>query len=91
MSNKLQKPMVVKIEYNKSAFKHKISEEDIRSAFFHYQYDGPIENMENKYIRIGFDCAGNLLDLMYNEFDEYTVIIFHVLRCRNIYYHLLNS
>jgi len=51
--------MFEEIEFNKAAFKHKINEEDIRWAFFHYCYDGPIENMENKYLRIGFDRSGN--------------------------------
>ena len=82
--------MLEVIEYNKSAFKHKICEEDIRWAFFHYQYDGPIENMKNKYIRIGFDRTGNLLEIMYNEIDDHTVNIFHAMGCRSIYYPLLN-
>jgi hypothetical protein len=47
------------IEFNWSAFKHNISAEDIRWAFFHYRYDGPLEDMENKYLRLGFDRAGN--------------------------------
>jgi len=55
--------MFEEIEFNWSAFKHNISEEDIRWAFFHYRYDGPIEDMENKYLRIGFDRSGNLLEL----------------------------
>ena len=79
------------IEYNKSAFKHNFSEEDIRWAFFHYRYDGPIETMENKYIRIGFDRSGNLLEIMYNEIDEHTVNIFHAMRCRSVYYPLLKA
>jgi len=40
---KHNKRMFEKIEYNKSAFKHKISEEDVRWAFFHYRYDCPEE------------------------------------------------
>jgi len=79
------------IEYNKSAFKHRINKEDIRRAFFHYQYDGPVENMENKYIRIGFDRSGNLLEIMYNEIDDHTVNIFHAMPCRTIYYPLINT
>ena len=43
--------MFENIEFNKSAFRH-IGEEDIRWAFFHYLYDGPMEDMENKYIRL---------------------------------------
>ena len=83
--------MFEEIEFNKSAFRHNISEEDIRWAFFHYRYDGPIENMENKYIRLGFDRAGNLLEIMYNEIDEHTVNIFHAMKCQSIYYPLLNT
>lgn len=79
------------IEYNKSAFKHDISEEDIRWAFFHYRYDGPIENMDNKYLRIGFDRGGNLLEIMYNEIDEHNVNIFHSMKCRSIYFPLLET
>jgi hypothetical protein len=83
--------MFEEIEFNLSAFKHRISEENIRRAFFNYLYDGPIEDMENKYIRIGFDCSGNLLEIMYNEIDEHTVNIFHAMRCQSIYYPLLNA
>ncbi|MCL2209811.1 MAG: hypothetical protein FWC19_10410 [Treponema sp.] len=83
--------MFEEIEFNKAAFKHKINEEDIRWAFFHYCYDGPIENMENKYLRIGFDRSGNLLELMYNEIDDHNINIFHVMPCRSIYYHLFSA
>ena len=78
------------IEYNNAAFKHNVKKEDINWAFFHYLYDGPIDNMENKYIRIGFSRDGKLLEIMYNEIDEHTVNIFHAMDCRAIYYPLLN-
>jgi hypothetical protein len=77
------------IEFNQSAFKHGIFEEDIRWAFLHPCYDGPIENMENKYIRLGFDRLGRLLEIMYNEIDEHSVNVFHAMKCRSIYYQLL--
>ncbi|GHT78249.1 hypothetical protein FACS1894130_04510 [Spirochaetia bacterium] len=79
------------IEFNRSAFKHGVSEEDIRWAFFHYRYDGPVEDMENKYLRLGFDLVGNLLEIMYNEIDEHTVNVFHAMKCQSIYYPLLNA
>ena len=82
--------MFENIQFNQSAFKHKISKEDILWAFCHPRYDGPIENLENKYIRIGFDRSGNLLEIMYNE-DKDTVNIFHVMKCRSIYFNLLNQ
>ena len=52
---------------------------------------GPIENMENKYIRLGFDRSANLLEIMYNEIDEHTVNIFHAMKCQSVYYPLLNA
>jgi len=81
--------MVENIEFNNSAFKHDISREDILWAFFHPRYDGPVEELESKYIRLGFDRSGNLLEIMYNEYDH-MVNIFHAMKCRNIYHHLLN-
>ena len=81
--------MEVIVEFNDSAFRHGISREDIRHAFQNYKYDGPMEGYENKYIRIGFDHAGNLLELMYNELDDHTAIVFHAMKCRSIFYYLL--
>ena len=81
--------MFYNIEFSRSAFKHRIDEEDIRWAFLHHCYDGPLEDMENKFIRLGFDRSGNLLEIMYNENSEYSVNIFHAMKCRSIYYRLL--
>ena len=78
------------IYFNRSAFKHGVTEEDIRWAFLHPRYDGPVEELEAKYIRIGFDPAGNLLEIMYNEIGG-QVNIFHAMRCRSIYYPLLKT
>jgi len=82
--------MFENIEFNRSAFKHGISKENILWAFLHHHYDGPVENLENKFIRLGFDRSGNLLEIMYNE-DEQIVNIFHAMKCRSIYYHLLKQ
>ena len=79
------------IEINKSALKHGLSEDNIRWAFMHSCYDGPIEEMDNKYIRLGFDKAGNLLEIMYNEIDEHSVNVFHAMKCRKVYYYLLGG
>jgi hypothetical protein len=79
------------IIYKPSAFEHKIKEADIRYAFMNPYYDGPIEDdsaIENRYLRIGFDRAGNLLEIMYNEYGD-IYCIFHAMKCRSIYLHLL--
>ena len=81
--------MLENIEFRQSAFKHGVSEADIRWAFLHPRYDGPVEDIENTYIRLGFDRRGNLLEIMYNEIDEHHFNVFHAMRCRSIYYPLL--
>ena len=47
--------------------------------------------MEDKYLRLGFDKAGNLLEIMYNEIDDYSVNVFHAMKCRKIYHILLGG
>ena len=83
--------MEVNVEFNEAAFRHGINRDDILHAFQHYGYDGPMEMLENKYLRLGVDRAGNLLELMYNKVDNRTNIIFHAMKCRSIYYHLLKQ
>jgi len=76
-----------------SAFRHRLGEAEIRHAFMNPCYDGPIENggkKNNKYIRIGFDKSGNLLEILYNEYDDH-VCIFHAMKCRGIFFNLLET
>jgi uncharacterized DUF497 family protein len=66
-----------------AAFKHGVSEENIRWALSHHLADGTIEEAdENRYVAIGFDKVGNLLEIMYNHIDEQTVKVFHAMKCR---------
>ena len=53
------------IVFKESAFWHDIKEADIRQAFMNPHYDGPIEDTDegNRYIRIGFDRAGNFVTI----------------------------
>jgi hypothetical protein len=83
--------MVSEIIFVPSAFKHGVSEAEIRWAFIHPRYDGPVEGMENKYIRMGFDPHGNLLEIFYNEIDSQKVKIFHAMKCRSIFFHLMDA
>ena len=80
------------IVFRKSAFWHEIREADIRHAFLNPHYDGFIEDIDehNRYIRIGFDRNGNLLEILYNEYEDY-VCIFHAMKCRPIFFHLLED
>ena len=73
--------MSVIIKFNPSAFKHGITEDAIRQAVINVVYDDIWDNLEDKH----------LLEVMYNVIDEKSVNIFHAMKCRSIYYHLLNS
>jgi len=86
--------MDVNILFCKSAFKHKISEADIRRAIDTVKYDGYLENdedAENKRLLIGFDRNANLLEIYYNILDQNTVRVFHAMKCQNVHKHLLEN
>jgi hypothetical protein len=78
------------ILFNSAAFKHGIDKENIYYALTHPSYEGPVEDDENKYIVLGFDHTGNLIEIMYNRIDDETVKVFHAMKCRSIFFHLLD-
>jgi hypothetical protein len=73
-----------KILFVRSAFKHGSTKVDIQKAIETKIYDGPLENQDNKYAIVGFDTAGNPLEVFYNIIDDETVKIFHAMRCRDM-------
>jgi hypothetical protein len=83
------------IEFNSVAFKHEVTEADIRWEFDTAKYDGwynegkPPHN--DKYLLIGFDRNGNPLEILYNFIDDKTINVFHAMKCRSIYFHLLKG
>ena len=74
-----------------SAFKHAVTEADIHWAFTTARYDLPVENDEEKRLLIGFDRAGNPLEIMYNELDDGRINVFHAMPCRPVFYPLLRQ
>jgi len=77
------------IVFKKSAFEHSITEARILQAFDNPRYDGPIEDeSNNRFIRLGFDDSGNLLEMMYNEYKDH-ICIFHAMKCRSIFFDLI--
>jgi hypothetical protein len=84
--------MYPNIEFNPAAFKHGITETNIRWALQRHLFDACIEeDDENKYLVLGFDGAGNLLEIMYNLIDERTINVFHAMKCRRAFFPLLNA
>lgn len=78
------------IEFNEAAFKHDVTENKIRYVLNHPRYEGPLENDEEKYIVLGFDNTGTLLEILYNIIDEETINVFHAMKCRSVFFHLLD-
>ena len=75
-----------------SAFKHAVSEDNIRWVLLNHLADGVIEeDDETKYLSVGFDKNGNLLEIMYNYIDEKTVKVFHAMKCRKAFYKKLEE
>ncbi|MCL1992870.1 MAG: hypothetical protein FWG66_07970 [Spirochaetes bacterium] len=80
------------IEFNSSAFKHGITEAAIRNAIINaVVYDDVWDETEDKHLLLGFDNSGVLLEIMYNVIDEQSINVFHAMKCRRIYYHLLST
>jgi len=81
-----------KIVFVPSAFKHEVSEENIRWVLINHLVDGLIEeDDETKYLSIGFDKSGNLLEIMYNFIDDETIKVFHAMKCRKQFYEKLKE
>jgi hypothetical protein len=78
------------IEFNPSAFKHGVTEVDIRFAFDNKLFDHPIARQEEKNLLIGFDVRLNPVEILYNEIDDHTVNVFHVMKCRKVWRDLAN-
>ena len=87
--------MDVVIKFSKSAFKHKVTKADICMAFDKVLYDERLDESDGKddldarYLLIGFDRNANPLEVLYNVIDENTLKVFHAMRCRNIYLPLI--
>jgi hypothetical protein len=68
--------------FKPTAFRHGVSEADIRHAFDHYLSDGTVAGEDHKHLLVGLDRKGNALEVLYNVLDENTVNVFHAMKCR---------
>jgi uncharacterized DUF497 family protein len=84
--------MVPEMLFVPSAFKHNISEENIRWVLLNHLADGIIEeDDETKYLSVGFDKSGNLLEVMYNYIGDQKIKVFHAMKCRKQFYKELEN
>jgi hypothetical protein len=75
--------------FNPSAFKHGVSAMDVHWAMSTALFDELMEGYNNKYLLMGFDTYGNLIEVMYNLVGDDIANIFHAMKCRNSFLHLL--
>ncbi|MCL2094452.1 MAG: hypothetical protein FWH12_09720 [Treponema sp.] len=74
-----------------SALKHGVTEADIRHAFDNYGTIRQFHDRENVYLLIGFDLNANPIEILYNEFGENGVNVFHAMECQPRFLPLLNE
>jgi len=82
--------MYVDIRFSKSAFKHEVTIADIKRAVINVLYDDILDEASDKHLLIGFDCNGNLLEILYNVIDDDTIRVFHAMKCTDEFIELLN-
>ena len=75
--------------FKPSAFKHGITEADIRSAFKRRMIDYAMPGEEHKNLLLGLACDASLLEVMYNVLEDDVINVFHAMKCRKAYYALL--
>ncbi|AEF86678.1 conserved hypothetical protein [Treponema primitia ZAS-2] len=78
--------MFPNIEYNEAAFKHGVTETAIRYALWHPLHEQLLEAYKNKWLVIGYDTTGNLIEVAYNIIDDETVNVFHAMPCRKKFF-----
>ena len=66
-----------------SAFKHEVTRDDIIHAYGTKIHDVLLETYGNKYAFVGFNRAGNLIEVFYNPIGDDKIKVFHAMGCRN--------
>jgi hypothetical protein len=83
--------MDLQFRFHESALKHGVTETDIRHAFENYGAIRQFQNRENVYLLIGFDTKANPIEILYNEFGDNGVNVFHAMACQSRFLRLLEE
>ena len=75
--------MEPEIVFVPSAFKHGVKREDIIHASRTRISDRLLESYGNKYGFIGFNRAGNPIEVFYNPIGDDKIKVFHAMGCRD--------
>jgi hypothetical protein len=83
--------MELELVFRQTAFKHHVSEADIRHAFKTCVYTGQYSERENVYLLLGFNEQANPIEILYNEIGNKIANIFHAMPCRNHFLRLFKG
>ena len=75
--------MMPEIIFVPSVFKHGVAKEDIYHAYKTMILKGVLEGYDNKYAFVGFNRAGNPIEVFYNPIDDDTIKVFHAMGCQS--------
>jgi len=87
----MNEKMNITIKFSQSAFKHGVTEEDILNVVINVVYDDMLDEFDDKYLMIGFDGKGKLLEIVYHVIDNETIHVFHAMKCRNSFIDLFKN
>ena len=83
--------MEPELRFRESAFKHGVTEADIRYAFENFRIIRHLQDRENVYLLIGFNLKANPIEILYNEFGDNGVNVFHAMACQSRFLWLLEE
>jgi len=75
--------MELEFVFTPSALKHGIAQQDILHAYKTIIYEGPLDGYKNKYVFVGFNRAGNPIEVFYNPIGDDKIKIFHAMSSRD--------
>jgi hypothetical protein len=68
------------VEYHEAAFAHNVNKSDIEWALNTVVYEKPA--VDGSFLAVGFNRAGNPLEVAFRELDNGTLFVFHAMPCR---------
>ena len=83
--------MELEFVFHDTAFKHGLTEADIKHAFETCCYIGQYLDRTNVLLLLGFDMNANPVEILYNEFGDNCVNVFHAMHCQKKFYHLFDG
>ena len=77
--------------FRESAFKHGLTEADIRHAFETCCHIGLYQDRTNVFLLLGFDKNTNPVEILFNEFEDNCFNVFHAMHCQKKFFHLFEG